>query len=275
MANLNDFQFSQASLQDFQDCRRRFYLRYVEKLGWPAIETEPALLNEKLIQQGADFHRLVHQFFLGVSPNLLSQMVSGENLEVWWENFLTNLPATTTNQLFPERVLTTHLAGYGLLAKFDLIVLEDRDKFLIYDWKTSQKPGLHSWLMERLQTKVYPYVFAKTGHILLNGEEVDPENIKMIYWYASKPDEPVIFDYFQEKMDEDEGFIANIIEEIDSLMGLDDFPLTDDEKQCRYCIYRSLCNRGDKAGLIDQLEDVIHKDFEDTFDFDQIQEIEF
>ena len=74
MANLNDFQFSQASLQDFQDCRRRFYLKYVEKLGWPAIEAEPALLNEELMQQGADFHRLVHQFFLAYTDQELNEL---------------------------------------------------------------------------------------------------------------------------------------------------------------------------------------------------------
>lgn len=275
MAKLNDFQFSQASLQDFQDCKRRFFLRYVEKLGWPALEAEPVLLNEKWMQQGAEFHRLAHQFFIGVSPKLLSQMVLGENLKVWWENFLVNLPVVSSKQLFPERVLATHLAGYGLLAKFDLIVLREKGNFLIYDWKTSQNPASRPWLKQRLQTKVYPYVLAKVGNVLLNGEGVYPENIKMIYWYASKPDEPVVFDYQLEKMIEDEQFISNMIEEIDSLMGIDDFVLTDDITQCRFCVYRSLCDRGGKAGLVGDLIDVDQTKIEDMIDFDQIQEIEF
>jgi hypothetical protein len=275
MANLNDFQFSQASLQDFQDCRRRFYLKYVEKLGWPAIEAEPALLNEELMQQGADFHRLVHQFFLGVPPKLLSQMVSGENLKVWWENFMSNLPATSSSQLFPERVLTTHLAGYGLLAKFDLIVLEEKDKFIIYDWKTSRKPGSRSWLKQRLQTKVYPYVLAKAGHVFLDGERVNPEKIKMVYWYANSPEESVKFDYPKETMVQDEEFITSMIVEIASLEGIDDYLLTDDKTQCRFCEYRSLCNRGEKAGLVDDKGEVSQAKLEVMIDFEQIQEIEF
>lgn len=275
MANLNDFQFSQANLQDFQDCRRRFYLRYIEKLSWPAIEAEPALLNEKLIQQGADFHRLVHQFFLGVPIKTLSQMTSGENLKVWWDNFLTNLPAVSSSQLFPERVLTTHLAGYGLLAKFDLVALREEDKFLIYDWKTSQKPGRRSWLTERLQTKVYPYVLAKAGYVFLNGERINPENIKMIYWYANKPDESVMFDYDQEIMNEDEQFIVKLIKEIETLNEIDDFPLTEDRTRCWFCEYRSLCNRGENAGSVQDLKDVNQTRIDASIDFDQIQEIEF
>ncbi|MCP4541151.1 MAG: PD-(D/E)XK nuclease family protein, partial [Chloroflexi bacterium] len=61
-----DFQFSQASLQDYVDCPRRFQLRYVLRVAWPAPEAEPVLENERYLQQGAAFHRLVHQHALGL-----------------------------------------------------------------------------------------------------------------------------------------------------------------------------------------------------------------
>ncbi len=57
----DDFQFSQASLNDFAQCRRRFQLRYLQKVNWPALETEPALENEQRMQRGARFHRMVRQ----------------------------------------------------------------------------------------------------------------------------------------------------------------------------------------------------------------------
>ena len=41
------FQFSQRSLQDYVDCRRRFELRYLQNLAWPAVEAEPHLEQEK------------------------------------------------------------------------------------------------------------------------------------------------------------------------------------------------------------------------------------
>ena len=41
------FRFSQSSLQDYVDCRRRFQLRYLQNLAWPALQSEPALENER------------------------------------------------------------------------------------------------------------------------------------------------------------------------------------------------------------------------------------
>ena len=35
-----DFHFSQRSLQDYVDCRRRFQLRYLQHLAWPAVEAK-------------------------------------------------------------------------------------------------------------------------------------------------------------------------------------------------------------------------------------------
>ena len=61
------FQFNQGSLQDYVDCPRRFQLKYIEQLAWPALDAEPALESENNFQQGAAFHRLVQQYLLGVS----------------------------------------------------------------------------------------------------------------------------------------------------------------------------------------------------------------
>ena len=40
------FDFSQASLQDYIDCARRFQLRYLQQLHWPAPQAEPIRENE-------------------------------------------------------------------------------------------------------------------------------------------------------------------------------------------------------------------------------------
>jgi len=82
------FIFSQGSLQDFVDCRRRFQLRYLKRLAWPALETEPALEAERYLQQGALFHRMVQQHLLGVPAERLSPAISSEDLGRWWANYL-------------------------------------------------------------------------------------------------------------------------------------------------------------------------------------------
>jgi len=86
-----NFQFSQGSLQDYVDCPRRFQLKYIEQLAWPALEIEPALENEKHLQQGADFHLLIQQYYLGVPIKKLTS-IAQQNTDLinWWENFLSS-----------------------------------------------------------------------------------------------------------------------------------------------------------------------------------------
>jgi hypothetical protein len=50
------------------------------------------------------------------------------------------------------------------------------------------------------------------------------------------------------------------------------FPLTDDEKKCSYCPYRSYCERGVKAGEGEDIEDELKAA---DITLEQIQEIEF
>ena len=68
------FAFSQSSLQDYSDCPRRFQLRYIEQLQWPAVETEPVLENERRQQEGQLFHRMVQQHLIGLPAEKLSQL---------------------------------------------------------------------------------------------------------------------------------------------------------------------------------------------------------
>ena len=55
------------------------------------------------------------------------------------------------------------------------------------------------------------------------------------------------------------------------------FPLTDEVRRCRFCSYRSLCDRGGAGRLEDFDIDEYEDEEEETFalDFDQIAEIEF
>jgi hypothetical protein len=273
MAISSDFQFSQASLQDFSDCRRRFYYRYYQRLSWPALEAEPALANEQWIKQGADFHHMVHQFILGIPAERLTETASG-NLAVWWRSFLEQVPFDRKGKLYPERLLAADLAGRRLVAKYDLIVVNPDGSIDIFDWKTSRKFPNRTWIAERLQTKVYPYVIAQAGE-LLGGEQVDPGKVRMVYWTVSQPEQPIVFDYSERQMQADEIQLRKLIDEIVSREEIEQFPLTSEERHCRFCIYRSLCARGETAGNFEEetLDYEIDQDFD--LDFDLIEEIEF
>ena len=75
----------------------------------------------------------------------------------------------------------------------------------------------------------------------------------MVYWFADFPDQPERFPYSASAYQADQGYLAELVATIQRLRE-DDFSLTTDTRQCAYCVYRSLCDRGGKAGLLDELE---------------------
>jgi CRISPR/Cas system-associated exonuclease Cas4 (RecB family) len=271
-----DFQFSQASLQDYVDCPRRFQLRCVLRLAWPALEAEPALENERYLQQGAVFHRLVHQHALGLPPDQLSRTVTDEDLRRWWHNYLAAPPADLPASRYPEIVLSAPLGSHRLVARYDLVAVDAGRRATIVDWKTSRQRPRHAWLAGRLQTRVYPYLLVRAGVHLNAGRSLQPEQVEMVYWFADFPANPARFAYDAAQYEADGVYLAALSEEI-ARLGDDDFPLTPQERRCRYCAYRSLCQRGISAGAFDEMEDESEPgdDFDLALDFEQIAEIEY
>ena len=273
-----DFQFSQSNLQDFVDCPRRFQLRYLQQLKWPAAKADPVLAYEQHTRQGAIFHRLVQQHNLGVPADLLSQTVHDDDnnvLRQWWQNYLEYGLADLPVQRQSEIALATPLGNYRLIAKYDLLAIEPGQKAVIVDWKTSTRRPKRERLLAQLQTVVYRYVLVKAGAHLNGGEAIKPEQVTMVYWFANHPDNPAHFPYSTTEFTGDEQALLSLVKDIES-RGEDDFDLTDDTRRCFFCTYRSLCERGEKAGNFLEMELEAEADGEDfDFDFDQIAEIAF
>ena len=272
------FQFSQGSLQDFVDCPRRFQLKFIEQLAWPAVELEPALDNENYLQQGATFHRIIQQFFIGVPVEGL-QKLADQNLQLatWWGNFIDDIGKQIRpgdENIHPEYALSMPIDDFRLVGKYDLL-RQTEDRFIIYDWKTSRKHPKREWIAKNLQTRVYPFLLSMAGHHLNGGKTIAPEQIEMIYWFANFPSAPLRFPYTPAQFDKDMADLNNLIEEIKTL-GETQAPLTENTQRCRYCVYRSLCNRGVQAGPMDEFEEDDSGDILDfDLDFEQIAEIEF
>lgn len=271
----DDFRFSQSNLQDFADCKRRFYYRYIQHLSWPALESEPAIKNEQWMLNGAFFHYLVHQYYLGLPIDLISKQASGEPVKTWWRNFLNSIPTEKTGKNLSEFVLALSLMGIHLIAKYDLLALNEDGTIVIYDWKTSKKISPREYAANRLQTRLYLYILANSADKLFEGKKPDINSITLVYWYANYPDTPQIFYYSPMKMAADEQYIVDLINKIKSLKTKDEFPLTSDTQHCRYCVYRSLCDRGDVAGNLKFFDPEFNYSGELEFEFDQIEEIDF
>lgn len=267
---LAPFTFSQSSLQDYADCPRRFQLRYIEELAWPAVESEPALENERRQQEGLFFHRLVQQRLVGLPVEKLGLMANSPNLSQWWQNFLDFRGLEDFGSLYPEMTLSAPLGEHRVMAKYDLIAATPGEKVVIFDWKTYQKRPKDEWMAARLQTRVYRALLVRAGSHLNSGQSLRPEQVEMIYWYANYPQEPSRFSYTASQYKRDWDTLTRLVAEI---LAQRDFPLTGDEKRCAYCSYRSYCNRGVKAGTMNGMAETELMTLD--INLEQIQEIEF
>lgn len=275
-----DFVFSQSNLQDYRDCPYRFYLRYICHTRWPALAVEDALKFEQLAQSGARFHRLVQQYLLGVPEDRLDALAQSDpnpDLSGWWRNFLEVIPALLDGERFVEATLSSSLAEYRLLAKYDLILVQPNNHLVIFDWKTSQKKPRTDWLEDRIQTRLYLFLLAHSGSVLSCRNEIPPEDIEMRYWYAPFQTQPISLSYDKALFEQDEAFLKKLIGEITGKT-VDTFIRTADESRCRFCTYRAHCDRGTIGGDLEDMDtfDLQQpEEMEYLQDFDQISEIEF
>lgn len=266
---------SQSSLQDYVDCAKRFQLRYLERLSYPAVESEPALENEKHLQEGEYFHRLAQQYFIGIPNEQISKLANTANLQRWWENFRNSQDLkgfrNLSSGLYPESTLSAPLGRFRLVAKFDLVAIKNGNA-IIYDWKTYRKRPRNEWLSARMQTRVYRALLVQAGSHLNNGKPFEPEQIEMVYWFSDFPNEPARFAYTSMQFKRDWDTLTKLADEIHSASS---YSLTDDVTRCNYCPYRSYCDRGVRAGDAGDAE--TEMEAEELFDvnFEQIGEISF
>lgn len=275
----DDFTFSQSSLQDAADCLRRFELRYLEQARYPALEFDNLLETERRAQQGIRFHRLAHQALLGLPPDALRATISDPDVAAWFETFLARATPALPARRYPEITLSAPLATgdavHRLVAKFDLIAFAEDGAATIYDWKTARRLPKRAHLAARMQTVVYRYLLARSGGSLLGAPSLPPESITMRYWYAAHDGQSHDLPYSAETFAADE---ARLLALVDDLRSRDDFPLTADERRCRFCTYRGRCGRGAFAGSYDEYDGDFDDDFDAatiTVDLDQIGELAF
>jgi CRISPR/Cas system-associated exonuclease Cas4 (RecB family) len=270
----SDFQFSQGSLQDYVDCKRRFQLRFVLMQPWPALVAEPAEEAEQHLQRGIAFHLLAHQHALGLDHAQLASSIHDPTLSRWWQTFLdhapTHLPATLRRA---ETVLAAPLEGQRLVAKFDLLAADPGRRAVVVDWKTSLRRPPRTVLEHRLQTRVYRYLVVEAGSGFNGGENPPPDRVEMVYWYAEFDGAMECFPYNAEQYAADQGFLASLIREI-TTRSEEIWPLTDDAGRCQFCNYRSLCDRGAKPGFFGDLDEDLEP-IELQIDLEQIAEVAF
>ena len=272
---------SQSSLQDFVDCERRFQLRYLLRVAWPAPQAEPQLEHERRMKQGILFHRLAHQRMLGIPSEKLDAMQMEPPLDRWWRaHSRTFLPflASLGEPLYryPEITLMGKMGQFRLMARYDLLLVQPGERVLIVDWKTGRRPR-RPRMAQRVQTRLYPFLLAQSGAFLNAGRPWEAEQIEMLYWFAEAPTESMRFPYSAAAREDDRQYLNALLERIAALPTGELLPPAEDERACRFCVYRSLCARGITAAPFAEREEEAAPEEAPAWevDFDAIEPVAF
>lgn len=264
------FIFSQSSIQDYADCPLRFKLRYLDKLVWPAVENEPIHETERHQKDGRQFHRMMQQFILGIPADIISQQAFSADVQRWWDNFQSHPIALDGFELHTELTLSAPLEGtFRVVAKYDLVAIQAGKQALIFDWKTYSKRPRDEVMASKWQTRIYRTLLVQAGANINGGKQFQPEQILTSYWYAEYPSKPAQFAYSSLQYDRDRNALDTIINEIASAK---EFPKTEEEMKCTFCVYRSFCDRKVNPGRNHFLESELESP---GFNLDQIEEIAF
>ena len=277
----DNFHFSQRILQDYLDCPRRFQLQHLERLSWPAAPSEPYDRYEELRDLGNRFHHLVHQHLSGLSSELILESISRQKLQTWFIRYLKEDFLSTSRAHYSEITLTSLIDGTHFIGKFDFIAQDSQGNFRIIDWKTSSKEPDPGWLKSRAQTMLYPALFLAAGRQLFPEQTIAPDKVKMVYWYPEHPDQSIVFPFSEEIHDRQLKALQKVVRSMQNNSPHQrDLAKTENTAHCRFCVFRSYCDRGIEAGAIQDsgpelLEAESALDEFEQFDFEQIEMIRY
>ncbi len=271
--------FSQTSLQDWMQCRRRFQYLHIQRMPYPAPITADQIEYERHAEMGDRFHRLVHRHLVGIDADVLAAHIHDEQVRAWWgaylEHGLTGLPA----RRHAEVALSAPLGGHRVIAKYDLIAAEPGKRLVIVDWKTARKPPSRTALEKRMQTVVYRYLLVEAGAYYNGVQPIGTEQVEMVFLVANFPTQPELLTYSTAQYHADRALLENLVREVSAERLFPKVDETEKERVCRFCNFRSLCWENVSAGAFEDMfepdDDPVADDSGFDIDLDQIAEIEF
>lgn len=232
------------------------------------------LENQAHMDRGTSFHLLVQQHQLGLRGDLLTSY-SDPQLKEWFEQYLKYPPVSHQWQRSVESQLSMPFLQYRLTAKFDVVVQSPQGEHVIIDWKTSQRKPNRLSLSHRVQTNLYPFLFFEV--LKVAKPELQPESLKLIYWFTAEPEKTETFEHTATIHQQTKNGLISTVKIVEDCLEKG-FPLTTDMNRCKFCVFRSYCDRGISAGSLADLDhdiDTSSGDAPDMDDLMQSAEVEF
>ena len=257
---------SRYKLTTFLACQRRFELRYLQKLPWP--QRPLSVADEDVLARGQQFHQVLQRHFLGweIEP----ATIGDAQVRQWYLLFQNSNLQLPNGRILTEMSLTIPLGQHLLNGRFDLLILGENEQGQptahLFDWKTGKAQD-SSKLKQDWQTRIYLAMLAEGGSALFADEQaqLQPENIRITYWYVTDPDTPRTLTYSAKQHAENWADLQSLATQIDTHIGQEIWPLTDDFAECQRCAYQTICQRqatGTAVPVLDEDADVLADDWE-------------
>ena len=149
--------------------------------------------------------------------------------------------------------------GFRLTALYDLLTIAPGERAVIVDWKTGRTRRIPATIQRRLQSRVYPYVLVEAGRRRAWGPFA-PHQVELRYWFTAAPSQPIRITYDTAQHEANRALLHGLLGHILAGQDQDDFPKVPDtevnrQRFCRFCVYRSRCDRGDLPGDLADLPD--------------------
>ena len=251
-----DFTFSANSLQDYVDCPRRFELKYILNQSWPAIISEPVQEIEDKMARGSEFHRLARQYLEGLPLEILESSIKDPEIHTWFERFTAFISPYLKTRYFAEFASHTRIGAYRVVAVFDFLSISKEGQIIIADWKTTESQPKREFYQDRIQTLLYPVVAFDTASAIFHiAGKIDPGDISLLYWFPAFPEKSLDFPFSFDQLQRNTAYLSGLIDKIENTVQ-GGFSKTEDLRRCKFCQYRSLCERGIEAGVVEAADDL-------------------
>ena len=238
-SKLNNFIYSQNSINTYKSCPLKFKYKYIDKINWRQDDIGSREYYESLVV-GSEFHLLCERYFsnipLGINENTNPKFIK------WIEKIKKLLPMCSESRhmmYLPEYEIRYSIDGNVITAKYDLIIIKD-NSIEIWDWKTENKKVDYKNAQNRIQTIVY-MLLAKEVIPKLYNIDVDFKNISMKYYQPEFEDEPITISYSEEIHN---SYKKRIIDYI-NMMKESKYLTSKNTNHCKYCEFNKLCNGQD------------------------------
>lgn len=233
---LENFLFSQNSINTYRSCPLKFKFKYVDKLNWKQDDEGSRDYYENL-KLGSDFHLICERYFSNIPTGI--EFLNNEEFNIWLEKIKRLVPIKDDKLYLPEYEVRYSLNNFKIQAKFDLVVV-DKDSISIWDWKTENRKIEYKDVENRVQTLIYLFLASETIGKIYN-LDIDYENIKLSYYQPEYYNEPITITYSNEKhkinKKQLENYIGNILN-----TNYDEEKNIKNIKHCKFCEFNKLCN---------------------------------